>query len=202
MRFYLIIPIIILYFAVSWFFPWDIWQGKSTISISYIWDVLFVGSIIFLYRIIPKLGNFQGIIPRIIATIGLGFFSLFIAKVLSLSAPFKYIEHIVIQLLVLAPIVEEFVFRFAFMGMMEKFWESRKKIFLFNSCLFSLSHAPAIWYLPKEFHPFIYWQIVYTFALGWLLAKAKVRSGGIVEPMLLHFSFNLIFYFGVNKGWI
>lgn len=194
----------VIYFAVTWFFPWDVIQWNSTVSISYIFDIIFCISCFVIFRLPIRFGNqdTKGAVSRIIATIGVATFSLFIANLFILSAPFKYIELLFLQILILAPLIEEFLFRYAIFGALEKYFHNKNYLLLCNALLFSLSHAPAIYILPKEFHGFIYAQLIYTFFLGWICAKARLKTGSIIEPIILHFIFNLIFYVAIIKGII
>jgi membrane protease YdiL (CAAX protease family) len=196
------LSLIIFYFLVSWFYPWGNIQVDSTISISYIWDFLFVIAAIFYTKNFPKIHFDKHIYIRLPIIALLATMSVYLIHNLEYPAPFRYIENIILQILILAPIVEELVFRQAIFGLLKDLnFDERIKIAL-GSFLFSLSHANALRFLPTEFHPFIYIQLVYTFILGWILIKARMRSQSIVEPMILHFIFNLIFYLSVQKSWI
>ena len=62
-----------------------------------------------------------------------------------------------------------------------------------------MSHLPALWFLPEEFHGFIGFQLFYTLLLGWICAKSRVKTNGMLEPVVLHFAFNLIFYIAVKN---
>ncbi len=194
------------YFILSWFFPWERFQVDSTISISYLWDLLFCVLLGVGYRL-PLKGpqikkQLKGLLPRGIGTLFLAIGSILFVQMSNTLSPFKYLERPVLQLLVLAPLVEEFVFRYAIMGASLVALDSRKKAVLLSAVLFSISHLPGLWHLPEPFKPFIYIQLVYTFFLGWIIAKARVRTGGVWEPVALHFLFNLCFYIAVTKGWI
>ena len=198
---FLLVPF--FYFGVSWFYPWDIWQGQSTISISYFFDVIFCVVIFlffkrrdFLGRI--KLSTFfiQGISLIVFAVIFIN-----ISFWLNLNVPFKYVDHLVIQILVLAPIIEECVFRGAFIEFSEKLKMNKEMTIVSNSLFFSLSHLPAIWNLPKEFHSFIGLQLFYTLILGAVCTSSRLKTKGVVAPIILHFIFNLVFYIAiVNYG--
>ena len=139
----------------------------------------------------------QGLFVRILAVFILAALSVSVCLVGGLTTPFRFVEELPLQVLVLAPILEECVFRFALFEPLRRV--IRKKIIMFctNAALFSLSHAYALRVLPDSFHPFIYFQLSYTFLLGWVCAKAKDISGSLVEPILLHFIFNLMFYLAV-----
>ena len=54
-------------------------------------------------------------------------------------------------------------------------------LLLCNAIMFSISHVPALFVLPKEFYGFIYLQLLYTFLLGWICAKARIRTGSTFE---------------------
>ena len=194
----------IIYFAVTWFFPWETIQWNSTVSISYLFDILFCISCFFIFRLPVRVGNqdVKGATSRLIAAISVAVFSLFMTNLFVLPAPFKYIEFLFLQILILAPFIEEFIFRYAIFGATEKYFKNKNYLLLSNAILFSLSHAPAIYLLPKEFHGFIYAQLTYTFFLGWICAKARLKTGSVIEPIILHFIFNLIFYIAITKGII
>ena len=194
----------VIYFGTAWFFPWDLFQWNSSISVAYIFDITFVALITFSFRLFdfkvfihPK-----GLFARSIAVLGAASFSLFIVNLFGLKAPFKYVDNLFVQILILAPIVEELIFRHAFYGVFNKYFRNTNHNLLLNSLLFSLSHLPAIWFLPPEFKSFIIAQLVYTFFLGWLCAKSRLKSRAVYEPIFLHFLFNLIFYLAVTRGII
>jgi membrane protease YdiL (CAAX protease family) len=191
----------VIYFAISWAFPWDVIQWNSTVSISYLFDILFCISCLIIFKLQLSFGkqDLKGSISRAIAIVSIAVFTLFMTNLFVLPAPFKYIELLFLQILVLAPIVEELVFRYALFGALDKYFKNKNFLLLSNAILFSLSHAPAIFILPEEFHGFIYAQLVYTFFLGWICAKARLKTGSIVEPVLLHFVFNFIFYIAIIK---
>ena len=189
------------YFAIAWFFPWDLIQWDSSISISYLFDILFV----LIVTVSFKLFHFEfslhlkGLIARSVAIIAAAIFSMFLINLFGLKAPFKYVENLALQILILAPIIEELIFRQAFYGVFSRYFEHPRHNLLLNSFLFSLSHLPAIWILPDEFKSFIIAQLFYTFLLGWLCAKSRMKSRTIFEPIVLHFIFNLLFYIAVKK---
>lgn len=194
----------IIYFGITWFFPWEKFQWHSTISVSYLFDLLFIVLTCFYYKSFLHFKGFdwKGGISRVIATSIIAVISIFLISSLQIKAPFKYIEHLFIQVLILAPIVEELVFRHAFFIGFNKYFKNKNYLLLTIALMFSLSHLPAIFTLPAEYHSFIYAQLIYTFFLGWLCSKARLRTGNIVEPMLLHLIFNIIFYLAVIRNVI
>ncbi|MBC76448.1 MAG: hypothetical protein CME64_10580 [Halobacteriovoraceae bacterium] len=192
----------VLYFAVAWFFPWKLFQVDSTISVSYVWDFVFCLGVGSAFSLPLRPASISGLFVRVLAIAALGCLSLFILNYSGVEVPFKFLEHPIIQLLILAPIVEELVFRYALLGLYLQRIKSRNIGLLASSVLFSLSHAPGMLHLPEEYTTFVYIQIGYTFCMGWIIGKARIRTGGVIEPIGLHFIFNLLFYVAVIKGII
>lgn len=194
----------IFYFVIAWFFPWQNFQWDSSVSVSYVFDVFFVIGVSFTFKLFQFkfFWHPRGLIARTVAVIGAALFSLFIVGLFGLNAPFKYVDNLVLQILILAPIIEELIFRHAFYGLFEKYFSQAKYNIILNSFLFSISHLPAIWIIPEEFRDFIIAQLFYTFLLGWMCAKSRQKSRAIYEPIFLHFVFNFIFYVAVIKGVI
>lgn len=190
----------IFYFYMSWFFPWDIINVKSTISISYLFDIFFAATIFLSLKKKPKIGYFKknSSIFMSLSTIILGIICVSLTKQIGFKAPFKYIDYLFVQILILAPIIEELVFRGAFMELAENAKLSSRVSLTFNALLFSFSHASALWHLPNEFKNFIWFQILYTLILGFICARSRLSSGGILKPILLHFGFNLVFYVAIK----
>jgi len=194
----------IAYFAVSWFFPWDIFNINTTISIEYIFDIVFVVSIYFLLKkkVSKELPDPQIFVIKVVVVAIIAFACIKTSQWIGLISPFKYVDQIFIQLLILAPIIEELVFRGAFYLVSERYHNNKKFILFANSILFSLSHAPAFFVLPVEFHSFIWFQLFYTLILGWICTNSRMRTGSLIEPISLHFVFNLIFYFAITNQLI
>src|SRR5690554_6901622 len=105
--------LVALYFGVAWFFPWDLFQGNSTISVAYAWDALFDLSLGLLYRLPPRIGSLRGMLPRAVVIVILAAASVYFLQTLERPTPFRYLEKPFLQLLALAPILEEIVFRYA-----------------------------------------------------------------------------------------
>lgn len=196
-----IIPFVIpiFYFSISWFFPWEIIQWDSSISITYLFDVFFILVSFFVLKPKIRLNVKIGIFSRLFFTSLLALICIYCVYYFKLSAPFKYVDNLLIQILILAPFIEEFLFRFSFYEILKNKVGNGKILLFINSLLFAISHAGALSILPKEFFPYIFFQIGYTFFLGWICAKAKQDSHSIVEPIILHFVFNLLFFLAVTK---
>lgn len=194
-----IVPI--FYFYMSWFFPWDVFQIKSTISITYIFDIVFVFFTLLVLKKKSLVGSLdlKGTSIRVVLVLIAGIICVLLTKSIGLKSPFKYVEHLLLQILILAPIVEELVFRGAFIGVFENSKLKKPVVVYLNALLFSMSHLPALWHLPEEFHGFIGFQLFYTLVLGWVCAQSRVKTKGVLEPIILHFFFNLVFYIAVKN---
>ena len=200
MNYLLIILIPTIYFLISWNFPWDKIQFNSSISVTYIFDLLFTVIIYLSFKFKNITGNLniKGTAVRSLTSIIISSICIFIISKTSLISPFKFIEHQALQLLILAPILEEGVFRGAFMGVFLRLRLRRDISVTLSTMLFSLSHATGFWFLPSEFHSFIVFQMFYTIILGALCSKSRLKTLGILEPIIIHFLFNLVFYVGVK----
>ena len=196
-----ILPVAAVYFLISWLTPWHQLAPKSSISASYVFDLVFI-LMVFIFNqeinikgfIKPKTLFLKAIVTTICAVICLSFI-----HYNQLQTPFKFVDNLFLQMIILAPFIEEFVFREAFYTLQKRFSGDGKSLLFLNSLLFSFSHYSGALLLPEEFHSFIYLQLAYTFPLGWLCAKSRKVSGGVIEPIILHLTFNTVFYIGVIK---
>ncbi len=192
----------ILYFTLALFYfisiyliPWELIPNYGPFHFSYLFDILFSLVLIGFYKIhIP-------IEMRVdkkfyIRLIFIGLFSLIAVQVvvhLPGENPFLLLDHAFIKLVIVAPILEEFIFRVV-LG--PRFLQrlSLRKAGLINGAIFSFSHSFALLNLPSEYHPVIWWQLVYTFILGYCCYLSYERDKSIWAPVSLHFIFNLVFY--------
>jgi hypothetical protein len=129
--------------------------------------------------------------------------SLYFVIILSLGALTRYFApspvpiriqslSIIFQLLLIAPILEESLFRWTHWILLEKLFKSKKLIIFITSFLFSTAHLLSIQAVPSEFRNFIFYQGAYTFILA--LALGYIRSQSfILSCIALHFAFNLGF---------
>src|SRR5690606_32257671 len=158
----------LFYFLGIIYLPWNEWSGTSTISYSYFFDVLFVIlSIIFLKLSFPfhfdEVKNFS---KRILFIIVFAFICIAFINLFSMPTPFHVIERPIIQLLILAPIIEELVYRYIFVACQHRFGFGYKAVAITNSTLFAFAHLLAVSSVPQEFYPFIIFQGLYTFVLS------------------------------------
>jgi len=124
---------------------------------------------------------------------GFAIFKLAIVAGISIPFDLKGTETLLF-LLVVAPVVEEGIFRF-FLWQPIQILTRQKSVALFvTSLLFSYSHFHSIWFVPSEAHNFIIYQSVYTFLLGLACGYYVYRYASVTGAILIHFGFNLGFY--------
>ena len=130
-----------------------------------------------------------------LAALLLGFLIFKGAGVLNISIPFdlKGTETIIF-LLIVAPILEELIFRFFAWKPIENL--NKNLALPLSSILFSYSHLHAIWFMPQEVHNFIYYQTAYTLVLAYACGFSIFRYRSLAGAILIHFMFNFGFYLG------
>lgn len=206
LNFYLALFLPMFYFCLQWQVNWqELTPQGWSISISYLFDACFALSVLA----IGSKRNFLGVLKkrnliiRMVLVVGVALLCVTILYMSEmLNSPFKHVDSLFLQMLLLAPILEELVFRGAIYELFKlaevKIWVNN----LINSILFAASHAAGFFVLPKEFYPFLVFQMQYTFVLGHLCAKSRERTHGVLEPIILHFAFNLVFYVAVKMQLI
>jgi membrane protease YdiL (CAAX protease family) len=97
-------------------------------------------------------------------------------------------------LLLISPILEELIFRFFLWKPTDSLTKRPFLSWVITSIVFSYSHLHAIWFAPKEIHPFVMYQTVYTLILGLSCGYFVYKHNSILGGMLIHFFFNLGFY--------
>jgi membrane protease YdiL (CAAX protease family) len=133
---------------------------------------------------------------HILITITLGFSVAKLSQTLNLPSPFDFQDYLFwLQLVVIAPFLEEALFRLLLWDAIKKFCKSTNVliIIIIISILFSLSHFAAYQYVPKEFHNFILFQSAYTFILGIYWGFVRRNYNSWLASVALHVLFNLCF---------
>lgn len=166
---------------------------------SYIFEVIcvVVASLLLGRRTLTSLNFTKTVTIGAIISVVLGFGTFKAAGILNIQIPFdlKGTETLLF-LLVVAPILEEAIFRF-FLWQPVQFLTCRPSLALIaTSLLFSYSHFHAYWFVPSEIHSFIIYQTAYTFLLGLACGHYVYRYSSLTSAMLIHFGFNLGFYCG------
>lgn len=190
--------LIIIYFAFSWGLPWH--KLPSTISFSYIFDLLFALGVSFFYRLPWKLRwhinrqSFKAVGEVLALSIGA------IAAIwyMDIETPFRLVNGLEWHLLFFAPILEELVFRQTFQRVLIAQVGGKYVTSMLVAAIFAFSHLVGLTVLPVEYVPFIGFQVFYTFVLGLICGQALLRFHSVIAPIVLHFIFNLTFYLAMQ----
>ena len=83
----------------------------------------------------------------------------------------------VINLLVLAPLVEEMIFRGYMLSELLRFFEEREAVYI-TSAVFALCHVDLLW-------------MIYAFIMGLILCRTAIKKDNILYGIVLHGGFNL-----------
>jgi hypothetical protein len=111
--------------------------------------------------------------------------------------------RLIFLLLVVAPILEESLYRVGFWNVLSRIPVLASKdrsasvaLTVMTALLFSLAHFEAIFVVPAEFKVFVVYQSLYTFTLGLVLGEMRRRltfGTGWCAVIFAHFLFNLGF---------
>lgn len=190
--------LVIVYFGFSWGLPWH--KLPSTISFSYIFDLLFALGISFFFRLPWKFKwninkqAFKGA-GEVVA---LACACLFAIWYMDIETPFRLVNGLEWHLLLFAPVLEELVFRQTFQRFLINQVGGKRVTSMLVAAIFAFSHLVGLQVLPAEYVPFIGFQVFYTFVLGVLCGQALLRMGSVFAPMVFHFLFNLTFYIALQ----
>ena len=193
--------ILLFYFVVRFGFV------KSLDSLgeygSYIFEIAFLAAVIFYYRhrfyisiLVPK-DLVKGPLPGL----ALGFFSFMLTKPLGLIVPFELDKmETIFLLLVLGPIIEELIFRFALWEPIAVLFNSQPvgknselAPFIGTTVIFSFAHFFAFWFTPESVHSFIIYQTLYVLPLALLCGYRRIKTQAMTQPVLTHICFNFGF---------
>ncbi len=206
-RYLFLICFITFYFVASWALG-QLFQGTSWGP--YLFDLIFVISVVVFFkkRIQPGFKiEVRDLVESFLMLILLLVVALWGTYLIVMrfghQHPFLFIDNLFVQMVIVAPLWEEVIFRHAWWTYLEKiFGNNKRKIVLFSAIIFSLSHAVALFFLPEAFRLFIIWQVVYTFFLGLSCSLVRLFSRGLFWPIVFHFIFNLSFYMALQWGII
>ncbi len=172
----------------------------SKISFSYLFDLLFALGVCFIFRLPWKfkvkfnrhiLVSFLELIALAVATIAAIWY-------FDIETPFRLVQDLEWHLIILAPILEELVFRQTFQRLLVHSVGGKRVTSMLVAAIFAFSHLIGLKVLPAEYVPFVGFQIFYTFILGLLCGQALLRFGSIIIPVVMHFIFNLMFYLALS----
>lgn len=194
--------LVIVYFAFSWGLPWH--KIPSTISFSYIFDLLFALSVSFFFRLPWK---FRWVITKQTVKATMEVLLLSGGAVLAIwymdiETPFRLVNNLEWHLLLFAPVLEELVFRQTFQRVLVASVGGKYVTSMLVAAIFAFSHLVGLSVLPAEYVPFIGFQVFYTFLLGLICGQALLRFHSVFAPIFLHFIFNLVFWIALQSEFI
>lgn len=190
--------LVFIYFGFSWGLPWHLLP--STISFSYIFDLLFALGVSFFFRLPWKFRwkiNKQSL-KAAIEILALATASIAAIWFMDIETPFRLVNGLEWHLLFFAPILEELVFRQTFQRVLIAQVGGKYVTSMLVALIFAFSHLVGLTVLPVEYVPFIGFQVFYTFALGLICGQALLRFHSVFAPIFLHFLFNLTFYLALQ----
>jgi membrane protease YdiL (CAAX protease family) len=189
--------LIFLYFVISWFTPWQYIEIPYSISASYIFDIIVI--LLFAYKckfrlrlgLRPNLLK-ESLISFLFACLSLGFIYW-----KNITTPLLHIPNLFLHLVIIAPLLEELVFRFIFQNLLSQSLKSKKIILIISALIFSISHSYALSFMPEIYKPFVYLQLLYTLPLGYLCARSFYNNN-ILGAYIIHLVFNSSFYIAIK----
>ena len=190
--------LVILYFAFSWGLPWH--KIPSSVSFSYVFDLLFALSVSFFFRLPWK---FKWILGRntlmtVAEVLALAIGSIAAIWYLEIEVPFRLVHNLEWHLLLFAPVLEELVFRQTFQRSLISTMGGKRVTSMLVAAIFAFSHLIGLAVLPSEYVPFIGFQVFYTFVLGVICGQSLLRFHSVLAPIFMHFLFNLSFYLALH----
>jgi len=190
--------LVILYFAFSWGLPWH--KIPSSVSFSYVFDLLFALSVSFFFRLPWKFKWHFGrnTLMTIAEVLALAIGSIAAIWYLEIEVPFRLVNNLEWHLLLFAPILEELVFRQTFQRVLISTMGGKRVTSMLVAAIFAFSHLIGLAVLPSEYVPFIGFQVFYTFVLGVICGQSLLRFHSVLAPIFMHFLFNLSFYLALQ----
>jgi len=190
--------LVIIYFGFSWGLPWH--KIPSSISFSYVFDLLFALGVSFFFRLPWKFKwkiNKQNLMA-IGEVFALAVGSIAAIWYMDIEIPFRLVQNLEWHLLLFAPVLEELVFRQTFQRVLIGNMGGKRVTSMLVASIFAFSHLVGLAVLPVEYVPFIGFQVFYTFVLGVICGQALLRFHSVLAPICMHFVFNLSFYIALQ----
>lgn len=190
--------LVVIYFGFSWGLPWH--KIPSTISFSYVFDLLFALGVSFFFRL-PWKFKWRINLPALKAmgeVFALAAAAIAAIWYMDIEIPFRLVQNLEWHLLIFAPILEELVFRQTFQRVLIGSVGGKRVTSMLVASIFAFSHLVGLAVLPVEYIPFIGFQVFYTFVLGVICGQALLRFHSVLAPICMHFIFNLSFYIALQ----
>lgn len=187
--------ILVSYLAIK--FGGDGLWREISVYWSYLFEFLFVAVAAVVYRnkIQIKLPTTKLIFGGL-AFSGIGGFSVYKSATIS-GIPIPFDLHgteTIFLLLILAPILEELVFRLALWENLKEIFKNNGVVLVLSALLFSFGHFIAYWSVPEDFQAFVQFQSFYVLLLGLGAGWARLNAGSFTGAIIIHFGFNFGFF--------
>jgi membrane protease YdiL (CAAX protease family) len=190
--------LVVIYFGFSWGLPWH--KIPSSISFSYVFDLLFALGVSFFFRLPWKFKwnlNIQTL-KAVGEVFALAVGAIAAIWYMDIEIPFRLVQNLEWHLLIFAPILEELVFRQTFQRILIGNMGGKRVTSMLVASIFAFSHLVGLAVLPVEYVPFIGFQVFYTFVLGVICGQSLLRFHSVLAPIFMHFVFNLSFYIALQ----
>lgn len=163
--------------------------------LSLVYGVQIVFAIVILYMnrmsfpVIFKLPSLRLILAISVACLAM--FSILLS--LGINVPFRANHPIIfLNYIILAPLVEELLFRQAILGAMIKKEVPIVVSVLISALLFGSYHFLGLIH-SSSYKTFIFMQVVFCFFIGIFLAAVRIQSNSLAMPIFLHSLVNSVF---------
>lgn len=188
----LVVAYVVLRLVADPFF----WRNISEFY-SYAFEMGFVGIAWFIFRkqvnLLRNLTKVDGV--ALLVAIFSGFLVFRAAGWMHVPIPFDLSAALtIVMLLIVAPILEELIFRMALWQALGSFIEAGWIVLLATTVLFAAGHFAAYWFVPQQFQGFVMYQTFYVVLLGIAAGWRRLQSGSVVAAVIVHFGFNLGFF--------
>lgn len=175
----------------------DFWWRTVTPWAAYTFEILFVIVVGYVYRkrLIFRLPVKVAVSSALLSlAMGFSIYRLIVSAGLQVPFDFNSME-LLFLLLVLGPILEEFIFRMALWEpIADLFKKKSDAVLILTTALFSVGHLQAFWSVPLEYRPFVLIQGLYVILLGLGCGYGRMRTGSISGAIYIHVGFNLGFF--------
>jgi membrane protease YdiL (CAAX protease family) len=169
---------------------------------SYIFEGTFTLLVIFLYRSHLKL-KFpfsKSFLAQLVLALILGFGVYRLANTRGFVIPFDLNNReTILFLLLIGPILEEFLFRQALWSSLQILADNRLVAFVGTSVLFVFGHYFAYFFVPDSLRPFVLYQTGYVLIISFWWGASILKSGSILKTIFYHLTFNLGFFLGFKS---
>lgn len=193
------VALLILYFGVE-YFHWFSVEAISAHAI-YFFEAIWVALVWIIFKKIGLIGKWSiKSSACLVVLLPFGWIVHAFARQQGIVIPFDFSStETILFLLLIGPVLEELVFRGAMWRLIEVCYSKTFLLILITSLIFSYSHYQAVFSVPDEYKPFIYYQTAYTFVLSLICARLRIRIG-LVGAIIAHILFNLGFWLG--NRWV